>query len=212
MDDTTTGKHVMWNSQIERILSEEGERALCFSWLHTKSQNRYSEFNNYIAIPTIVLSHLAGTAAIGSTALFAGLAYTNIGIGCVSFGVGILNTLSSHFGWAKRAEAHRIISSSYSKIHRFIVVELSLPRTERVQAHDMLKYVREQLDRLQETSPQIPDSVIQKFKEKFENTTPEVSKPEITNGLDPITVYVEGVSPSGEAFKISTSGHTPDKP
>jgi hypothetical protein len=58
-------------------------------------------------------------------------------------------------------------------------------------AKDMLKTVRDQLDRLEETSPAIPDSVINKFKSKFGETTPGVSKPEITNGLDPISVFVE---------------------
>ena len=97
---------------------------------------------------------------------------------------------------------------NYSKIHRFIVIELSLPRDERIAAQDMLKVVREQLDRLQETSPQIPDSVINKFKKMFGSTTPDLSKPEITNGLDPIEVYVEGSSP--DAFKTSTACHTRD--
>jgi hypothetical protein len=56
-------------------------------------------------------------------------------------------------------------------------------------ARDMLKVVRDQCDRLNETSPQIPDSVITEFKKKFSNTTPDLKKPEITNGLDPIFVY-----------------------
>jgi hypothetical protein len=31
--------------------------------------------------------------------------------------------------------------------------------------------------------------IIQEFKEKFGSTTPDVKKPEITNGLDPILVH-----------------------
>ena len=76
-------------------------------------------------------------------------------------------------------------------------------------AHDMLKVVREQLDRLQETSPQVPDTIIMSFKKMFGSTTPDLSKPEITNGLDPIEVYIEGSSP--EAFKTSSVYHTQDK-
>lgn len=53
----------------------------------------------------------------------------------------------------------------------------------------MLKAVRDETQRLEETSPQIPDVVIREFKKKFGDTTPEVTKPEITNGLDPIYVY-----------------------
>ena len=55
----------------------------------------------------------------------------------------------------------------------------------------MLKMIRDQLDRLHETSPQVPDQTIAEFRAKFGETTPEVSKPEITNGLDPIEVYTD---------------------
>ena len=194
---------IKWNSQIERILAEEGERALCFSWLHTQSEKVYSRYNNYITLPTIVLSTIAGTASIGSQALFGENLASSFIIGGLSLSVGILNTVSTHFGWAKRTEAHRLASASYSKIHRFILVELSLPRKERMSAYDMLKVMREQLDRLQETSPRIPDIVIDMFKNKFGETTPKVSKPEITNGLDPIQVYVDEP-------RTSNDGRTPD--
>jgi len=207
MDDIT--EKIRWNSQIERIIAEEGERALCYSWLHGKSEKQYSRYNNYITLPTIVLSTVAGTASIGSQTLFNNAAASSIGVGIISLTVGILNTVSTHFGWAKRAESHRISAVNYSKIHRFIVIELSLPRCERMAAHDMLKVVREQLDRLQETSPQVPDPIIAAFKKMFGSTTPDLSKPEITNGLDPIEVYVEGSSPEG--FKTSTVCHTPNK-
>jgi len=211
MDDQK-GK-IKWNGQIERILSEEGERALCYSWLHTHSQKRYTTMNNYITIPTIVLSTIAGTASIGSQSLFSDPAASSIGIGALSLTVSVLNTLASHFGWAARKEAHRMTSSSYSKIHRFIMIELSLPRTERMEAQDMLKVVRDQLDRLHENSPQIPDQIIRKFKKQFGDTTPHLSKPDITNGLDPIQVHKEGQSPAEtERFtiKISSGDRTQD--
>jgi hypothetical protein len=94
------------------------------------------------------------------------------------------------------------------------MIELSLPRNERMAAQDMLKVVRDQLDRLHENSPQIPDQIISKFKKQFGTTTPEISKPDITNGLDPIYVHVEGQSPAPTGrFSIKTSNddHTPDK-
>lgn len=187
---------IKWNPQIEQILAKEGERALCFSWLHTQAEKVYSRYNNYITLPTIVLSTIAGTASIGSQALFGDNVVASFMIGGLSLSVGILNTISTHFGWAKRTEAHRLSAASYSKIHRFILVELSLPRKERMSAYDMLKVMREQLDRLQETSPQIPDNVIRFFNQRFDKEeTKDISKPEITNGLDPIEVYIEPPPP-----------------
>jgi hypothetical protein len=187
--DDTSAHQITWTSQLEKIISNEGERALCYSWLHNHAQKRYAKLDTYIALPVIVLSTLAGTGSIASESLFPGFPQAGIVIGGVSLGVGILNTISNYFGWAKRSEAHKIAGSTYSKIYRFIMIELSLPRGERVNPKDLMKMVREDMNRLQETSPQIPDESIRAFNQRFEDTTPEVSKPEITNGLDPIIPY-----------------------
>jgi len=181
---------IHWNEQLEEILSREGERALCYSWLHLKSQGRFAKFDTNIALPVIVLSTLAGTGSIASQSLFGGSQAANIVIGAISLTVGVMNTVSNYFGFAKRSEAHRIAGTTYAKIHKFILIELSLPRKERMKANDALKIIREQLERLSEISPQIPDQIIGDFNHKFHDQT-DVSKPEITNGLDPIKVYIE---------------------
>ena len=218
--DEDTGT-VNWNSQLETILSQEGERALCYWWLHNQAQKKYSDLNTFITLPTITMSTLAGSAAIGSSSIFADIpSIANYVIGGISLSVALLNTVSSFFGWAKRSEAHRLSATAYSKVHRFMMIELALPRTERMAAKDMLKVTRDQLDRLQETAPQIPDDVIKVFKVRFGDSTPEVSKPGITNGLDPIEVYIdESITPSRLSAKlivpessprISNDGRTPD--
>jgi len=180
---------IHWNSQLERVISDEGERSLCFSWLHSNSEKKYSKLNTYISLPVIVMSTIAGSASIGSQSLFKDAQIAGVSIGLISLTVATLNTVSSYFSWAKRAEAHRIAAITYQKTYRFILIELALPRAERMAARDMLKVVRDQCDRLNETSPQIPDSVIKMFKDKFSHSTPDLKKPEITNGLDPIFVY-----------------------
>jgi hypothetical protein len=181
--------NVSWNSQLEKVISDEGERCLCFSWLHTYAEKRYTKLNTYITLPVIILSTIAGAASIGSQVLFPPGEYGNISVGVVSLVVGGLNTVSSFFAWAKRSESHRITAITYQKVYRFILIELALPRDERMAAKDMLKIVREQCDRLQEMSPQVPDVAIKEFRSRFADTTPGVKKPEITNGLDPIYVY-----------------------
>ena len=163
---------VSWNSQLERVLSDEGERSLCFIWLHSRSEKWYSKLNNYITLPVIMLSTVAGAGSIGSDALFGGSNIANVSIGVISLGVATLNTIASFFAWAKRSESHRIAAATYAKVYRFILIELALPRSERIAAKDMLKIVRDQCDRLQETSPQIPDNVIEDFKKQFGSSTP----------------------------------------
>ena len=196
-----------------------------------------AKYDTNIALPVIVLSTLAGTGSIASKSLFGDSQVASVLIGVISLGVGVMNTVSNYFGFAKRSEAHKISGITYAKIHKFIVIELALPRKERMKAKDMLKIIREQLERLAETSPQIPDIIIAQFNEKFHDQK-DVSKPEITNGLDPIHVFVENseaftpdkkgipikiveipttdslkptIQTSPSVTKISTLGHTPGK-
>lgn len=192
-------EEIHWNQQLEEILSQEGERALCYSWLHNKSQAIVSKYDTNIALPVIVLSTIAGTGSIASQSLFGTSQTAGIVIGLISLTVGVMNTVSNYFGFAKRSEAHKISAMTYAKIHKFIVIELSLPRKERMKAKDMLKIIREQLERLAEISPQISEQIITLFNDKFHDQK-NVSKPEITNGLDPIRVYIE----NSESFTPDT--------
>jgi len=131
---------------------------------------------------------LAGTCSVGSSSLFGDSAYASVAIGGVSILVGILNTLGSYFAWARRAEGHKTSSVQYGKLHRFLMIELSLPRDQRMTAGDLLKTMREQIDRLFETSPAVPPIVIEVFKKTYGDSK-DVSRPEIANGIDPIEIY-----------------------
>jgi hypothetical protein len=183
-------KEINWGSQIEKVIADEGEKALSWAFLHQHAQKKYNRLDIWINIPIIVLSTLTGTASVGSESLFKGNEIAPVIIGLVSLFVGVLNTLSSYFGWAKRTEGHRLCGIQYEKYHNFIRIELSLPRDERMPPSEFLKIIKEGFERLAETAPQIPDSVIAMYRERF-GSNHELSKPTIANGMDKIEVYSE---------------------
>jgi hypothetical protein len=101
-----------------------------------------------------------------------------------------MSTVGSYFAWARRAEGHRISALNYAKLYRFLSIEMSLPRPERMLPHDLLKFVKNEYDRLSEISPLIPTNIIDDFKKYFSDKKYDsISKPEDTNGLTPIHVY-----------------------
>ena len=51
-----------WSDEIEEMLSEWGEIALCYAWLHNFSERKYKRKYHHMSIPIIVLSTLTGTA------------------------------------------------------------------------------------------------------------------------------------------------------
>jgi hypothetical protein len=180
---------VEWSSQVEDIIAKEGERCSGLTWLHTRAENLTSTYNSYVQVPVIILSTLAGTASVGSATLFNGDTKTSsIAIGLVSIGVGILNTLGGFFAYAKRSEAHRIAHLSYAKLASKISIELSLPRNERMKAESLLAHLRETMERLAETTPNCPQSIIDDFNSKYENEK-SIALPTEVNGIHGIEVY-----------------------
>ncbi len=178
-----------YNKHLEEVIASEAEKALVLRWLHDQSEKRYAQLNTYIAIPVIVISTLAGTASIGQESLFGTGDVAPIVIGLMSLSVSVLNVVSNFFSWAKRAEGHRISSINYGKLHRWISIELSLPRTQRVPAKHFLKEIREQVDRLNETSPPIPQSVIDSFRTRLKGIKDDVTLPEICNEIKAVEIY-----------------------
>jgi len=190
-------KSVAWSDNLEEIMAETGEKCQGYAYLHKKSEAIFSFRRTCIDIPVIVLSTVAGTLSIGNGAIFGeeNEQVAGMGIGLLSLGVGVLNTIATYFGYAKRAENHRLCSIEYSKLFRFIAIELALPRNERMACGDLLKVIKEQYERLQEISPLVPQQVIDDFKNRFKEYE-KIAKPNETNGLQEIHIFRDGVKQS----------------
>lgn len=178
-----------WTPLLEGYFSSTGEKAHCLSWIHKQAETLYSRRKTFIDLPVIVFSGVLGFLSVGSSSMFAGDESTaSIAVGVGSLFVSVLNTIGSYFQWAKRAEGHRIASIQYAKLYRFLTIEMSLPREERMSPADLLKLTKETYDRLAEISPLAPPEIIDDFRKKFGNEK-DISKPEEANGLEKIIVY-----------------------
>lgn len=198
-------KVISWNSALEVLIAQEGERASGLAWLHSKSEIRYSTLNTYIALPVICLSTLNGFISGSSSLLFNDPAAASVGVGAVSLFTAMISTIGTFFSWARRTEAHRISAIQYHKLSKFISIELSLPRSERMRAKDMLKLVRESTERLMEISPLIPDIIKNQFNNNFESSK-NIAKPEITNGIHKIDINSHSnVIPTPKTVDTGTS-------
>ena len=189
MGDTPSDRKLTWSSQLEQVIAKSGEECRGYAWIHQKAEQIYSRYENMISIPVIVLSTLTGFLSASSGSVIPNGPETSMALGGISVAVGILQTISSKFGWAKRAEGHRVAYLSYSELFNFIDVEMKLKRDERMNPEDLIKTIRETMKRLSSTAPAMPASVLERFALQFEEE--QVSKPAETNGLSKITVYNE---------------------
>lgn len=201
---------LQYNSHLEDIIASEAEKALVLRWLHNAAEHRYSKFNTWITLPVITISTLAGTASIGSSTLFGpNSEAASVVIGLMSLFVSILNVVASFFGWAKRAEGHRISSINYGKMHRWISIELALPRDQRVAAKHFMKEIRQQIDRMNETSPQVPVEVIGQFRQRVKDLKSDVSLPEICDEIHRVDVYSGDLVPTAATLTAAGAAAKP---
>jgi hypothetical protein len=178
---------ISWNDALETLVAEESERCGGLAWLHAETEKYFALRTNWVAIPVIILSTANGFLSGSSSSIFSNPTTASIGLGMVSLFTGVLSTIGSYFAWAKRTEAHRISAIQYKILSRSLAIELSLPKSERVGAKDILKVTKEQIERLIEISPAIPPAILKMYKEAFPDMT-QVAHPEIIAGVKKVIV------------------------
>jgi len=206
-----------WNTGHEDLLASIADRSNCYRWLHEKSQIRFDSYNFYLTIPSIVVSGIAGSATIGLTSLvpYEFQKIASVVIGLSTLGCGVLTSLNQYMKTSQFSESHRTAAIAHGKLHRVISSELALRRDQRVNAMDFIKMIRSEQDRLQETSPSIPESVIRHFKRHFANNV-SVEKPEIIGDLDHVNInksiknedFVMSITKSGNTTATSSASFT----
>ena len=195
MSEATVGQ-VSWTTALEQYFKSTGEKAHALGQMHMEAEQIVASKRTYIDLPVIVLSGVTGfvSALSSSPMLSANQALISVVLGITSLFVSTLNTTGSYFQFAKRAEGHRIAGIQFGKMYRFRAIEMSLPREERMQPHDLLKMTKETYDRLQEISPPLPDSTTAKYRARFKDEK-DIAIPEEANGLERIHIYTERISP-----------------
>jgi hypothetical protein len=188
MSDGEKHRDITYHDALEKLIAAEAEKCSGLAWLHTKAETFYATRNTAVALPTIVLSTLVGFLSGTSTSIFTEPMTASIGIGSVSLFTGVLSTLGTFFAFAKKQEGHRIAAIQYAKLGRFISIELALPREERIAAGNLLKMTKENIERLLEIAPPVPDSIVAEFNRKFAKS--EVAQPDICNGIHKVVINV----------------------
>lgn len=189
-----------WSLEHERILVEWADKAMCYRWLHSRSNIMYSSLNTWYTIPVIIISTVTGTANFAQERV--PINYQNyfvMVIGAFNILAGIITTIQQFLKITQLNEAHRVASIAWDKFYRNIKIELAKHPDERMNVTQMIKISKEEYDRLMETSPDIPDKIIKKFKMEFKDEVnyndskpkimPKIIKPEICDSLISTDVY-----------------------
>jgi hypothetical protein len=209
MSDSVTAD-ISWTPVLEKYFAETGEKSEGLAWMHGESELLYTSKRTWIDLPVIIGSGIVGFLNAASSSLFSDPVIASVALGVGSLVIGTLNTLGSYFGFARRAEGHRIAALSYHKMNRFLRVEMGLPRDERMRPGDLLKMVKTETDRLAETAPAVPPEVRDLFRKRFKAET--VAKPPEVNGLHHVEVFAETNQTIGLSLAECAQSPVADRP
>jgi hypothetical protein len=151
----------------------------------------YSRLNAWYTIPVIVISTVTGTANFAQERVPIGYQnYFAMIVGTFNILAGIITTVQQFLKITQLNEAHRVSSIAWDKFYRNIKIELAKHPLERLDVKQMIKMSKEEFDRLMETSPIIPDYIVNDFKNSFTDVSfNKIVKPEICDILIPTDDY-----------------------
>lgn len=187
---TSTNIKTLWTIEHEKILVEWADKAMCYRWLHSRSNALYSTLNAWYTIPVIIISTLTGTANFAQDRVPIDYQkYFVMFIGGFNILAGIITTIQQFLKITQLSEAHRVSSIAWDKFYRNIKTEISKHPDERSPVGQMIQLCKDEFDRLMETSPSISDNIIHSFKKEFSKndkiniSVPKIIKPEICDSL-----------------------------
>jgi hypothetical protein len=174
---------LIYDDAFEELLKSESEKLECYAILHNLCYIKYNRLRLYLYdIPLLILSALIG--------FLSSLNYPNLGIylGAVSIFNTLIKSLETYFGLGQRATKHNMTALQYKKISKFIAIQLSLKREDRVKAEDLLNLILNDLDSIRQSEPIISKDIIAQFNEKYKQYEGLTSRPAICNGLSVIKI------------------------
>ena len=190
--ELTNTKQIDWTPEHEKILIEWADKAMCYRWLHSKSNAMFSNLNAWYTIPVIIISTVTGTANFAQERVPSQYQnYFVMLVGAFNITAGIITTIQQFLKITQLNEAHRVSSIAWDKFYRNIKIELAKHPYERIDVKQMIKMNKEEFDRLMETSPNIPEKILEQFKNNFNNEEAfqKIVKPEVCDILVPTNDY-----------------------
>ena len=129
---------------------------------HRRRSRQYAKYTDMLSYPTVVISTVIGTTSFSliSTDKPSKLEYgLQILFAIGNLSVAVLTGVLKYGGMSQLREQHAQVANEWSKLHRDIRLELSLPEASRQQCHMFCRQVQQRYDKLCVESPDLPDSI-----------------------------------------------------
>lgn len=127
------------------------ERASVVAYRHYQTAQRYSRWNFWFGLPTVIFATVVGTSVFATLQVKPDF-WWQVAVGVMSIVTAILSALQSFLGFNDKAEKHRTAGSRYNMVGRELELWLAQPQEDL----GRLESIRQRIDTLAQESPHIP--------------------------------------------------------
>lgn len=165
-----------WSNHMEDIMKSWGEKAAGNREMHDAAATKWKKFSDRIYIPVIFLSTIAGVTNFGAASVEDN-EYWMYAIGVINIFSAFIASLMKYYRPDEKQQAHRFIARNFGSYYRQMTLELGMSREDRMGPDELVKFAKNEYDRLLKDAPSLPGDVVEDFKRKHktEDNLPDVA-------------------------------------
>lgn len=158
--------HRDWTASEENLIDSWVEDSSTFMWLHERTAASYSKYHNILTLPIMLITASTGSANVAMAFYNQSNWISNLATGIVGVGSSILTAISHFYKFSELAETHKQTAYSWNKLRASMLVQLAIHYDDRSDCKTFMETIRDEMDRLYKSSPQIPEQFILEFERK----------------------------------------------
>lgn len=184
-----------WNDKNETLIVSIGENAAAYKWMHEKSNSKYASYDKLLSVIIIIFNTILTT----QTFITMQSDVIEISKKIFIYIVTLLAVINNFLKYKELSINHLNAIGEFSELYHDIQQQMCMYRKDRDNASRYIKSVIKTYDSLIVSSPDISDSILSEFKNKFKNSNIEM--PDISDKIQKIEIITQ---PSN-VFNITTS-------
>ena len=174
-----------WSDEMEDLMQSWGEKAAGSRELHDNAARYWKRFGDRIFLPIIILSAIGSVSNFGAASV-QDPSYWMYCIGALNMLTAGLASVAQYYRPDEKSQNHHSVARNFGSFYRTMTVELGMSRAERMNSEDLIRWAKNEYDRVQWESPQIPSKVLEQFKKDHGSTKRNL--PDIVNTLYDIKI------------------------
>ena len=178
-----------WNSNMESLMKSWGEKAAGLRFMHSAAAGGWKSFSNHLTLTSIGVTTLASAVSLVAASIDDQEAKNVVlyVVGAVGIGSSLLQSLKKFYNAEEKAAEHAAISKQFGSFYRYVTLQMTLSREDRLPSDQLSEYSLKEYERLQQDAPPLGGAPIKLYKDKFKHSPQAV--PDVCEETFEIKIY-----------------------